>query len=306
MKPCRSDDNVELNLSLLTLTLRFPSDLPDLRLPTIQSPATTTALSLLPRIRNNLPASNAKQQILLISGGRIVPLKEPLTTSLRLPTSRKLGKARAEDDVQTEDGLNWIIHATFSGAETLSEQELEDEAREGEELNAKLIAAQTSLAATHGGISGSIAEDAGQSRLPQGFDRLSSAGIPETEISTLRTQFRVLLAASRPGEAPLTPMELLTLEERWLDDGAAVSGADGLTTSFDASQAQAQGVQSLSQTDDLLWGNILGFFWPLGSLFWMSRQDGIWREQRGLAVFVGVLINLAFCAIRSALAGAGA
>jgi hypothetical protein len=46
--------------------------------------------------------------------------------------------------------------------------------------------------------------------------------------------------------------------------------------------------------DDMLWGYMTGFFWPLGALVWGFREDGVWSRRRQLAIVMGVLINAIF------------
>lgn len=45
----------------------------------------------------------------------------------------------------------------------------------------------------------------------------------------------------------------------------------------------------------MLWGNVIGFFWPLGALVWGGREEvGVWTERRRVAVLMGVIVNLVF------------
>ena len=50
--------------------------------------------------------------------------------------------------------------------------------------------------------------------------------------------------------------------------------------------------------DDMLWGSVMGFFWPVGCALWLLREEGVWSWRKGLAVFVGVVVNLGFGAVR--------
>jgi len=45
--------------------------------------------------------------------------------------------------------------------------------------------------------------------------------------------------------------------------------------------------------DDFFWGSIMGFFWPIGAL-WGYRENGIWTQRRQMAVYAGLMMNLAF------------
>jgi iron-sulfur cluster assembly protein len=50
--------------------------------------------------------------------------------------------------------------------------------------------------------------------------------------------------------------------------------------------------------DDMLWGAVMGFFWPIGCAMWLRREEGVWSWRKGVAVFVGVVVNAAFGAMR--------
>jgi len=30
----------------------------------------------------------------------------------------------------------------------------------------------------------------------------------------------------------------------------------------------------------LIWGNLMGFFWPVGAMFWLMREEGVWSGGR--------------------------
>lgn len=55
---------------------------------------------------------------------------------------------------------------------------------------------------------------------------------------------------------------------------------------------------SRSAMDDMLWGAVMGFFWPIGCAMWLRREEGVWSWRKGVAVFVGVVVNAAFGAMR--------
>jgi hypothetical protein len=90
-----------------------------------------------------------------------------------------------------------------------------------------------------------------------------------------------------------SPAEMRVLEDRWLDSTAtdpspALTGEGG-DTGWGAGFAVEEG-----GLDDMLWGYMTGFFWPLGALVWGFREDGVWSRRRQLAVVMGVLINTIF------------
>ena len=50
--------------------------------------------------------------------------------------------------------------------------------------------------------------------------------------------------------------------------------------------------------EDMLWGNMMGFFWAVGAIVWLVREEGVWSKRRQVGVVTGVLVNLAFCVLR--------
>ncbi|MBE7180461.1 MAG: hypothetical protein INR71_04480, partial [Terriglobus roseus] len=90
---------------------------------------------------------------------------------------------------------------------------------------------------------------------------------------------------------------LLALEDRWLDNDAGGGGGGGGAAGGGANgeaDGETWGVDDGRALDDFLWGNVMGFFWPLGALVWGFREEGVWTRRRQIAVFTGLLINLVF------------
>jgi iron-sulfur cluster assembly protein len=58
------------------------------------------------------------------------------------------------------------------------------------------------------------------------------------------------------------------------------------------------GAGSREAIDDMLWGAVMGFFWPVGCAMWLRREEGVWSWRKGVAVFVGVVVNAAFGMMR--------
>ena len=50
--------------------------------------------------------------------------------------------------------------------------------------------------------------------------------------------------------------------------------------------------------EDMLWGNVMGFFWAVGAIVWLVREEGVWSKRRQVGVVTGVLVNIAFCVLR--------
>ncbi|KAI8934859.1 hypothetical protein NX059_008537 [Plenodomus lindquistii] len=131
----------------------------------------------------------------------------------------------------------------------------------------------------------------------QGFDRLLSTGFTPSEVAMLRSQFQTNLSFTHTPDTMPSPSQMRILEDRWLDDGgndpssSLAGSADGATG--DAGWGAGFAVEE-GGLDDMLWGYMTGFFWPLGSLVWGFREDGVWTRRRQVAVVMGVLINAVF------------
>lgn len=93
--------------------------------------------------------------------------------------------------------------------------------------------------------------------------------------------------------------ELLILEDRWLEQNSA-SGGEGIVDVQGevASGWAGGGGGDGGALEDVLWGTVIGFFWAVGAVAWLVREEGVWSRRRSTAVIVGVSINLAVCALR--------
>jgi len=133
--------------------------------------------------------------------------------------------------------------------------------------------------------------DDGVQPAPQGFDRLLSAGLSVAEVTSLRSQFLAVQAHTHTPDTMPSPIEMRQLEERWLDAGTPQNGG--------ASGAGAGGDDEAGGgLEDMLWGNIMGFFWAVGAIVWLVREEGVWSKRRQVGVVTGVLVNIAFCILR--------
>lgn len=74
------------------------------------------------------------------------------------------------------------------------------------------------------------------------------------------------------------------MEDAWIDD-------NGATT---AGGSMAESELTGGALDDLLWGHVIGFMWPLGAMAWLSREEGVWSERRQTAVWSGFMLCLMF------------
>ena len=91
--------------------------------------------------------------------------------------------------------------------------------------------------------------------------------------------------------------ELRLLEERWLDNGSPNNNGttDGGGIGGGGGYEDVEGGGGL---EDMLWGNVMGFFWAVGAIVWLVREEGVWSKRRQIGVVTGVLVNIAFCVLR--------
>lgn len=284
---------------LLWLVVRFTTALPDLSL-SILSPLTTPTLALKPLIRPHLPSDIANNRLRLIYGGKVLEDNISLHQSLQLHTRRAhppppppkasnaKGKQPVRDDAGKKDDkdtrIKIYIHCSIG--DTLTLEDLESE-------TTRAADAQENLEQKYHGDSTSSRRQSTTSSLsllpqteqtgPRGFDRLLTTGFTQSDVNSLRSTFLHHLTLTHTPDTMPHGRALLALEEQWLDS----SGPDSATgEGFDDDES--------SSLDDMLWGNLVGFFWPLGALVWGVREEGVWTRRRVLAVATGVLINLAF------------
>ncbi|KAI9686819.1 MAG: hypothetical protein M1820_010554 [Bogoriella megaspora] len=156
---------------------------------------------------------------------------------------------------------------------------------------------------------------------PQGFDRLLSPSFTREDIAALRAQFLALQAHTHTPDTMPRGRELRLLEERWLDseafappqssaspsassgnpttitEGAGIGGAGAGTTAGGLAGWGTGGGGGWGEDaglEDMLIGNVMGFFWPLGAVCWLLREEGVWTQRRQIAVFTGLVVNAAF------------
>lgn len=309
----------------LPLTIRFSASIPDILID-VPSPATTTAAGLKQLIRTRLPSDLAAHRLRLIYSGRALEDAVPLATSLRLPpqyhSRGPSPTAWSEDDDKKDKGKGkapvrdpplrrLYIHCSV-GDIVLSDAELDKEAKLASTISQQQ---QQKDGVEWNDISLSAEEDEQQlqqSRLqqeeatttpaPRGFDRLLSAGFTPAEVSALRSQFLALQSVSHTPDTMPSGSELRELEDRWMDEGTgavpvgAGGGVGGGGGGFGDDDG-GFGTGSRGALDDMLWGAVMGFFWPVGCAMWLRREEGVWSWRKGLAVFVGVVVNAAFGAM---------
>lgn len=288
-----TDSNDNDGEGALLLTVRFSASVPDLPLD-VSNPETTTAAGLKQLIRARLPQDLSAHRLRLIYAGRALDDAAALTISLKLPPSPS-PSAKGKEPVCERPRL--YIHCSI-GDIVLSDADLGAEVAISSTLQQR-----PASQGDHGiGTKETQAHQQPQSTTPapRGFDRLISAGFTPAEVSALRSQFLAVQSVSRTPDDMPTSSELRDLEDRWMDEGSTAGGSGlggggGVSINDDDGTF---GLGSRGAVDDMLWGAVMGFFWPVGCAMWLRREDGVWSWRKGLAVFVGVVVNVAFGAMR--------
>ncbi|KAL9603627.1 MAG: hypothetical protein Q9179_002145 [Wetmoreana sp. 5 TL-2023] len=286
----------------LHLIIRFALPVPDLPL-TIPTPSTTTPFHLFHQhIRPHLPPTYRSCPIRLIASGALLPPSIPLSKSLRLPSSPKptssiKGKEKETFPSPSPAPSPIYIHCSISTTQTLSPSALA--------LEASASASATASAETRSPTSPEPTQSQGQQQQqqrtwqqPRGFDRLLSAGLSPQEITSLRSQFLALTAHTHTPDTMPSPTSMRRLEERWLDNSGPNAGVANATADGAERVSIEDDDDGRGALEDMLWGNLMGFFWPVGAAVWLCREEGVWSKRRQVAVVTGVLVNLAFGLMR--------
>lgn len=281
----------------LDVVVRFSTSNPDLVI-AIEKPSITTALSLKQKIRSQLEGTAASARLRLIHAGKVlqddVALSKSLNITVPPPPSanekseKAKGKQPVRDVSKPPPAARVYIHCSIGDA--LTSTELVTEAKAAEDVDKASISKRglnTETSTQQDGAAVSTTTPA-----PRGFDRLLSTGFTPAEVATLRTQFLAIQAHTHTPDTMPSGPELLALEERWLDNTHSnTSGADGLEVGgFNGEDAGG--------LEDMLWGNLIGFFWPIGAMCWLMREEGVWSKRRQIAVLSGFLVNLTFGFLR--------
>ena len=293
-----SDGSAETPLDVV---VRFSTSNADLVI-IIPKPNSTSALSLKQQIRSQLEGDAASARLRLIHGGKVLQDNFALSKSLNVtvppPPSASEGTGKSEkakgkqpvrDASKPPPAARVYIHCSIG--DTLTSSELASERKAAEDAD-KALVSKTSPLNTTLGTQQDGAATSSTTPAPRGFDRLLSTGFTPAEVAALRTQFLAIQAhTNTPDTMPSGP-ELLALEEQWLDNThSATSGADGMDTG-------GFGGEESGGLEDMLWGNLIGFFWPVGAMCWLMREEGVWSRRRQIAVISGFLVNLTFGFLR--------
>ncbi|OQE43404.1 hypothetical protein PENCOP_c003G02761 [Penicillium coprophilum] len=312
----------------LLITVRFSASIPDLQLD-VPNPETTTGAGLKQLIRAELPKTLSSNRIRLIYAGRGLEDTAALTVSLKLPPSPSRSPRPVADQSETpdEDGKGkqpvrdtrprLYIHCSIgdialskqdlaseaSVASTVLLQQKQQQANAGKKSSAKDASSLLPMSAQPHRPSQTQAQSQSTTTTPapRGFDRLLSAGFTAAEVTALRSQFLAVQSVSRTPDTMPTGDQLRDLEDRWMDEGstaAQVQGGLGGEGGGIGDDEGGIGSGSRGAMDDMLWGAVMGFFWPIGCAMWLRREEGVWSWRKGVAVCVGVIVNVVFGAMR--------
>lgn len=253
----------------LHLTIRFSNSHPDLHLD-IPLPQTTTVLALKSLLRTRL-TSTPRSRLRLIHQGRILPDSSSLSSVLKqLPppppaSNDPKGKGKVDEGGVTR------VYVNCSIGDELTDEELKKE--EEEAIKPPENAAETGTNSTS------------TRPRPRGFDRLLQSGFTTSEISTLRTQFTSINTARYEPDAMPSPDTLRNMEDAWIDNNAG-----GIPSETNPLEDEYTSMASLLEI--MFRAMMVGFFFPLGSLAWLLREQNLWSKRWRLFVGFGVVFSL--------------
>lgn len=269
----------------LDVVVRFSSSNPDV-IVNIPQPSSVSIASLKLLIRGQLPATVSQARLRLIHSGKVLIDAVALSRSVNVtqpPPARdaenKSAKAKGKQPVR--DAARVYIHCSIG--DTLTGEELRLE-RQAAETADSAILSKTTITSTTPGY-GPQEHETTTAAAPRGFDRLLSAGFTAAEVAALRAQFLAIQAHTHTPDTMPTGQELIALEETWLDNGSnpATNATQDIGTF---------GSEDAGGLEDLLYGNLIGFFWPIGGMFWLMKEEGVWSRRRQICVLSGFLVNL--------------
>ncbi|KAG9242219.1 DUF2407 C-terminal domain-containing protein [Calycina marina] len=271
----------------LLITVRFTTVVPDLLLD-VAEPQDTSVITLKHLIRSRLEPPTSNHRFRLIQGGKLLRDDDLLSAVLKvtippLPTPDLNGKGKAAELPPPRVYINCSIGDALTtaelSAEALAARESTSKSKKDREI--KVTAKDVPAIST-------------TTPAPQGFDRLLSGGFTRAEVNQLRLQF-ISIQSNMHTEATMpSPSTLRRMEDAWIDNNAGNTGGGTEEDGFDFGDDSLGG----SALDDLLWGNILGFLWPLGCVGWVMREGGVLSRRRQIAVFTGFVLSMTFGMLR--------
>jgi len=278
----------------LHLTVRFSASLPDLHLD-IPRPGRTTVAALKHLIRGRLPPASAARRLRFIHAGRILADGAVLAAVLRVPPPPPAaaappdpkGKGKAPERAAPPPAR---VYVNCSIGDVLEPAELDAEA-----AAAAAVPSSSSLPPSAAAGTGADAGGAVRRRVtvPRGFDRLLGAGFTAAEVNALRLQFTSIHEARHTPDTMPSPEELRGLEDAWLDSNGAASFAPGGGGGAGADGAADEEYGLIGGLlDVLVRGMTIGFVWPLGSVGWLVREEGLWSRKWQFFVGAGFVLSL--------------
>jgi hypothetical protein len=272
----------------LHITVRFTTSIPDLLLD-ISEPDETTVIALKHLIRSKLDSPTSQHRFRFIHSGKLLKDDDILSAVLKIPSPPPRapdpkGKGKAVERPPPRVYINCSI------GDVLSSPELSAEALAATASSKKSRKTSRSEA----GNGGSAQSTTTTTPAPRGFVRLLTAGFTPAEVNQLRLQFRSIQSNIHTPDTMPSPNTLLRMEDAWIDDNAGNAGTGAGNGGFDFGEDGLGG----GALDDLLWGNIMGFLWPLGCIGWIIREGGVWSRRRQIAVFTGFVLSLTFGMLR--------
>jgi hypothetical protein len=290
----------------LLITVRFSASIPDLQLD-VPEPETTTGAGLKQLIRADLPKDLSSHRLRLIYAGRGLEDTAALLASLKLSPSPSRSPHPTDPEDNNSKGKQAVrdsrsrlyIHCSI-GDIALSETDLASEASVASTLllQQKKQKSQPALDTSTNERSplfpsGSSHAQPQTTPAPRGFDRLIAAGFTAAEVTALRSQFLAMQSVSRTRDTMPSGEQLRDLEDRWMDEGSTAVQAQ-----VEGSEDDGIGTGVSGAMDDMLWGAVMGFFWPIGCAMWLRREEGVWSWRKGVAIFVGVVVNAVYGGMR--------
>ena len=270
----------------LHITIRFTTSIPDLPLDIFDADE-TTVIALKHLIRLKLGAPTSQHRFRFIHGGKLLKDEDVLSAVLKIPSAPPRaadpkGKGKAVEPPPPRVYINCSIGDVLSP----------------EELSAEAVAAIASSNKSKTAVknvpkNGASTQPSSTTPAPRGFDRLLLGGFTPAEVNQLRLQFLSIQSNIHTPDTMPSPSTLRRMEDAWIDDNAGNAGGGAANGGFDFGDDLAGGA-----LDDLLWGNIMGFLWPLGCLGWAIREGGVWSRRRQMAVFTGFVLSLTFGMLR--------
>jgi len=271
----------------LPITVRFTTSIPDLLLD-IDEPQETSVITLKHLIRSKLELPTSNHRFRFIHGGKLLKDDDILSAVLKVPIAPPpapdpRGKGKAVElpppRVYINCSIGDVLTPAELSAEALAAKESTNKSKKDRETKSTINNVPTLSTTTPA---------------PQGFDRLLSGGFTPAEVNQLRLQFISIQANMHTESTMPSPSTLRRMEDAWIDNNAGNTGIGTEEGGFDFGDDSLGG----SALDDLLWGNILGFLWPLGCVGWVMREGGVWSRRRQIAVFTGFVLSLTFGMLR--------